>query len=77
MQQFEAKTSSNIAWARYHEDTCTLEIDFKDKAGNRTTTYAYDGFSKEAWDKFNMAESHGKYFAFEIRPRYQGRKIRG
>lgn len=75
MSQFEAKESSNVGWARYDEATHVLEIDFKDKAGNKASTYAYDEFPPAQWQAFMEAPSKGRHFAFAIRPNFRGRRL--
>jgi hypothetical protein len=75
MEQFEAKESSNVGWARYDPRTLILEVDFRGKDGLRASTYAYDGVPESLWTEFLRAESKGKFFASEIRPRFKGRKI--
>jgi hypothetical protein len=72
-QQFEAKESSNVAWARYDADTRTLEVDFK-KDGVRSSTYIYLEFPPEEWQAFQEAKSKGQHFAYKIRPRFKGTK---
>ncbi len=74
MKQFGSK-SSNIHWARYDEEKHELEIDFKDSKGKKTSTYRYAGFKPEDWDKFQASDSHGKHFAFHIRPKFAGVKV--
>lgn len=74
MQQFEAKESSNVGWARYDAATGTLEIDFRDSKGNRVSTYKYANYPPEEWARFNAAPSKGKFFAYEIRPKFTGAK---
>lgn len=77
MEQFEAKESSTVAWARYDSDTQTLEIDFK--TGKNGTgpksTYEYKYFPETAWAAFQVAASKGVYFAKYIRPFFKGVKI--
>jgi hypothetical protein len=72
MEQFESEYSSNIGWARYHEATRVLEVDFKDKHGNKSSTYTYQEFPASEWAEFREAASKGKFFAERIRPRYVG-----
>ncbi len=75
MQSFESEHSSNIGWARYDEDTRQLQVDFKNSKGVKTSTYVYDEFPAAQWEAFKEAQSKGRYFAFEIRPRYVGHKL--
>lgn len=74
MEQFEAKESSNVGWARYDPATEILEIDFKAKDGTRQSTYTYAGFPASEWEAFQRSESKGRHFAYQIRPRYKGVK---
>lgn len=73
-EEFHAKGSSNVHWARYDHSAKTLEIDFKDKDGKRNSTYRYDGVALEDWQHFQLAESKGQHFAFSIRPKFKGVK---
>lgn len=75
MPQFESEKSSNIGWSRYDEATQVLEVDFKNAAGVKTSTYKYEGFAPSEWTRFNEALSKGRHFAYEIRPRYVGVKV--
>lgn len=74
-EQFEAKESSNVGWARYSADTQVLEIDFRDKHGKKASTYEYKYFPLAAWEVFQAAPSKGTHFAKAIRPAYKGVKI--
>lgn len=88
MEQFEAKESSNVAWCRYYPERGELEVDFKDKSGNRSSTYVYDGttlgtqpdgnrgpgFPADVWKQFQVADSKGRFFAYAIRPKFRGVK---
>lgn len=74
MEQFESKESSNVGWARYDAATQILEIDFKNKAGERASTYTYANFPDEEWQAFRAATTKGKHFAYKIRPRFTGVK---
>lgn len=68
MQEFEAKESSNIKWARWYPDEERLEVDFRNQiTGAFTSTYTYQNFSSMDWEAFQAAESKGKYFAAAIR----------
>ncbi len=77
IQALECKESSNIAWARYDFLTGVLEVDFKNGQGVKVSTYAYDNYPVEEWDRFRErpGTSRGKFFAYEIRPKYKGRKV--
>lgn len=74
MKSFEARESATVGWARYDPATETMEVDFKDKTGAKASTYSYAGVSLAEWERFERAESKGKHFAFEIRPKYKGVK---
>ena len=87
MEQFEAKESSNVGWARYYPDRGELEVDFKDKNGVKVSTYVYDGrtehgageppvggFPRDIWEQFKVADSKGRFFAYAIRPKFRGVK---
>ena len=74
MQSFESKGSSNVGWARYDEAKHLLEVDFKNGAGVKTSTYLYADFPPELWERFQAAESKGRFFAYEIRPKFKGVK---
>ena len=66
-EQFEAKESSNVSWARYDEATQTLEVDFRDKkTGQKASTYTYAGFPRDEWWDFQHAASKGGYFVFSF-----------
>jgi hypothetical protein len=75
MGDIDCKESKTLHWARYDEATQTLEIDFKNGAGQKQSTYRYDGFAPEAWAQFMASSSRGAHFARHIRPRYKGVKI--
>lgn len=84
-ENFQAKESSNIDWARYANGK--LRIDFKNKAGVKVSTYEYDGtlakdgtnptgcFPPAEWISFKASTSKGQYFAYHIRPVYKGVKL--
>ena len=68
MQEFEAKESSNIKWARYFPDEQRLEVDFRNQiTGAFTSTYEYRNFGPIEWEAFQAAESKGRHFAAAIR----------
>ena len=86
MEEFEAKESSNIHWARYRNGV--LEIDFRDaKTGLKRSTYQYDGtlikdgsnptgrFPVDEWQGLCGAARKGRYFAEKIRNVYKPVKI--
>lgn len=75
IRQFESEKSANIGWARYNETKRILEVDFKDQHGRKVSTYQYRDFPLSHWEAFQAAESKGKFFAYEIRPRYVGEKV--
>lgn len=84
MDEFLAKESSNIEWARYGNGC--LFVDFKNSAGVKVSTYRYDGtllkdgtnptgqFPIECWNAFKLSPSKGRFFAAEIRNVYKGVK---
>lgn len=89
MEQFEAKESSNVGWARYYPERGELEVDFKNKEGARVSTYIYDGtvigaqigeprpalgFPRDVWEQFKVSDSKGRFFAYAIRPKFRGVK---
>ncbi len=75
MEQFDTKKSSNLHWARFCPQTNRLEIDFKNAAGEKVSTYVYEGFTPEDWAKFIAAPSQGQHFAYHIRPNFKGVKL--
>ena len=75
MEQFEARESKQIAWARYDASTKILEVDFRGKNGAKASTYRYADFPPERWVQFQSAPSKGQFFAYQIRPNYKGVKI--
>lgn len=77
MQEFQSEHSANIGWARYDEAKRVLEVDFKNKDGVHTSTYAYAEFQGSDWTEFVEAKSKGQHFAFKIRPRFVGVKVSG
>jgi hypothetical protein len=70
MPEIDCKESSNIHWARWNNETEVLELDFKNAAGVKESSYRYRRFSGEEWDRLNAAESKGRHFAYVIRPLY-------
>lgn len=62
--------SSNIKSVGYDQDTETLEIEFVSGA-----IYEYPGVPPSVHDGLMSAGSHGRYFASEIKDRYDGRRI--
>lgn len=86
MEQFEAKESSNVGWARYYPERGELEVDFKAN-GVKVSTYVYDGrpdvpnaerpangFPRDVWEQFKVSDSKGRFFAYAIRPKFRGVK---
>ena len=70
MLSIDCKESSNLHWARWDPDSQTLEIDFKNSAGSKVSTYAYRGFTAEDWEALTAAGSRGRHFAYVIKPLY-------
>lgn len=58
--------SSNIISAGYDAATQTLELEFK-----TGVVWQYTNFPIEMWYEFLGAPSQGKYFASQIRPRFE------
>jgi hypothetical protein len=75
MEHFDGKKSSNLHWARYDPETRLLEIDFKNKAGMKVSTYEYENFPPEKWAEFLAASSQGEHFAYRIRNHYKATKM--
>jgi hypothetical protein len=80
MYYLDGKHSKQVHWARYDEATQTLEVDFKDRHGNKASTYSYHerlnadgtsnpphGFTMAEWRDFQDAVSKGTHFAAKIR----------
>ncbi len=67
--------SSNIAEAGYDDETRTLEIQFCNKAGEKTGVYRYLNVPPETWNGFLNADSKGRYFRDYIRNQYECHKI--
>ena len=62
--------STNIGAIGYDEASQTLAIRFHSGG-----TYAYDGVMPDVWQRFQAAESKGKFFHQHIKPTYQGRTL--
>lgn len=62
--------SATIRSIAYEAEKSELVVTFKSGYA-----YQFDGVSKEAWDKFTLAESKGSHFAREIKTRYTGKKL--
>ncbi len=75
IKHLDLKHSSNMHWSRYDPETQTLEIDFKNSKGQKVSTYKYENFSHEEWDRFQASDSKGKHFAYHIRPKFTGVKL--
>ena len=61
--------SSNIASIDYNEDTYILGVEFK-----TGSEYFYENVSRTVAAEFALAESVGKYFAENIRNKYEFRQ---
>lgn len=73
---FESPESSNIAGASYDPDTLTLTIQFKGHRGQPERSYAHSGsFTMAQWEEFSAAPSKGQFFAEQIKPLFELRRI--
>ena len=63
-------TSSNLATVGYDEPSRTLEVEF-----HHGRVYRYFGVPPEEYRALMGAESHGKYFAANIRGRYGDTRV--
>lgn len=59
--------SSNIAAIGYDGDNAALYVQF-----TSGKTYEYPSVPPEVFAAFEKAESKGRFFAAEVRPKYQG-----
>jgi hypothetical protein len=75
VETLDCKQSSNLRWARYDPATKILEIDFKNKSGEHTSTYAYDNFPPDGWTALQASPNPGRFFAFHIRNAFKGRRL--
>lgn len=66
----EPVESSMIASIGYDANAETLEVEF-----NAGGLYQYEGVPKEVYEEFVSAESHGRYFLYNIRDAYTYRKV--
>ncbi len=66
-----AVESSNLASVGYDEKSKTLEIQF-----NHGGIYEYYDVEKEIYEALMNAESHGRYFYYNIRDDYDYSRIR-
>ncbi len=62
--------SSNLASVGYEAESQILEIEF-----NHGGVYQYFDVPKEEYDALMHADSHGKYFAANIRNDYEYQKL--
>jgi hypothetical protein len=74
MPEIDCKESSNIHWARWNNETQVLEIDFKNAAGVKVSTYEYRGFTGEDYDRLKASESKGRHFAYDPAALCEGRR---
>jgi hypothetical protein len=58
--------------AGYDPEKKVLEVEFLNGA-----VYEYHGVEMETWNKFNGAESKGKFFIAEVKPNFQCNKLKG
>jgi hypothetical protein len=68
-------TSSNIHSVGYNPRSNTLEVAFKNKAGDVSSVYQYDGVPQNKADAMLAAGSVGRYFATEIKGHYTATKV--
>lgn len=61
------KASSNVKWARYDPVRAVVSIDFKNGAGETTSTYEYANFTRQDWEDFRASRKPGEHFAHFIR----------
>ena len=66
-----AVESSNLASVGYDEKTKTLEIQF-----NHGGIYEYYNVDKRVYEELMKADSHGRYFYYNIRDDYDYSLIR-
>jgi len=66
----QAVESSNLASVGYNPESKILEVEFKHGG-----IYQYKGVPKDEYDALMNAESHGKYFAANIRNDYDFIKL--
>ena len=63
--------SSNLKSVKYDESSGVLEVEFRHGG-----VYQYSGVPPEVHRALMDADSHGKYFAAEIRGRYRYERVR-
>lgn len=63
--------SSNLASVGYDEKTKTLEIQFHSGG-----IYEYRDVEKKIYDELMNADSHGRYFIYNIKDEYDCRRLR-
>ena len=75
MERIAVKSSLLKAIA-YDPEKQVLEVEFlPNKEGDCGKVYQYTGFPLEAWQAWSKAESIGKHFLKEIKPKYECKKI--
>lgn len=67
----KAVESSNLASVGYDEKTKMLEIEF-----NHGGVYEYYGVEKKVYEELMNADSHGRYFYYNIRDDYDYSRVR-
>ncbi len=63
--------STEIEWIGYDDQRQMLQVEFI--AG---PIYQYQNVSREVYDSFLGAESHGRFFADQVKGKYEHRRIR-
>ena len=74
IDMIETPASSNIHSVGYDADNSVLYIRFKDKNGNPTALWRYEGVLAGEYKAFMGAPSLGKYFQHYIKGTYPGSK---
>lgn len=68
--------SSLLASAGFDEAAQTIEVEFAPRKGQATgDVYQYGPCSKEVWESFQAAESRGKHFLSQIKPKFAATKV--
>lgn len=67
--------SSNIASFAYAPARSVLIVEFKDKAGNVTSTWEYDKVPPQIFVDAKRAESIGRFIRMRVIGYYEGREI--
>lgn len=70
--ELQPVVSSNIRGIAHDAATATLWVKFAATMPQDEKIYEYHGVSAELFDKFQAAESKGKFFHQEIKPKFTG-----